>query len=219
VIYGTAWKEDATERCVTAAIAAGFRAFDTANQRKHYFEAGTGAAIAASGLPRDALFLQTKFTFARGQDHRLPYDPAAAPAEQVAQSFRSSLEHLGVSALDSYVLHGPSQRPGLGRADREVWAAMEALHDAGQTRFLGVSNVDRDQLVALCEGARIRPAYVQNRRGLTPAQVVFRFAVDVGMLPLTGTTDPAHMRQDLAAVAAEPLAEGDVARIAAIGAG
>ena len=44
--YGTAWKEDRTEALTQLALAAGFRGIDTANQRKHYFEAGVGAAVA-----------------------------------------------------------------------------------------------------------------------------------------------------------------------------
>ena len=44
-LYGTAWKEDDTERLTRLAIDAGFRGIDTANQRKHYFEAGVGAAM------------------------------------------------------------------------------------------------------------------------------------------------------------------------------
>src|SRR5688572_2377028 len=111
--YGTAWKEDRTEALTALALAAGFRAIDTANQRKHYHEAGVGAAIAKSGIARDALYLQTKFTHAPGQDSRLPYDPNAPIAQQVAQSFRSSLEHLGTTYIDSYVLHGPSTPVGL----------------------------------------------------------------------------------------------------------
>src|SRR5689334_20052296 len=47
-LYGTAWKEDDTERCTAAALAAGFRGIDTANQRKHYHEAGVGAAVASA---------------------------------------------------------------------------------------------------------------------------------------------------------------------------
>ena len=46
LLYGTAWKEDATEDLVTLALEQGFRGIDTANQRKHYYEAGTGAAVA-----------------------------------------------------------------------------------------------------------------------------------------------------------------------------
>jgi diketogulonate reductase-like aldo/keto reductase len=264
-LYGTAWKEDETERLTRLALDAGFRGIDTANQRKHYFEAGAGAAVAKAiadgAVRREELFLQTKFTYRDGQDHRLPYDPHADPATQVRQSFASSLEHLRVETLDSYVLHGPSRRRGLAPADLEVWRAMEELHSAGRTRFLGISNVALDQLEALCATAAVRPMFVQNRcfarthwdarvrafcrangviyqgfslltanvaelrsaafrdivrrTGRTPAQVVFRFALQAGMLPLTGTTDPAHMKEDLAALDFE-LAPEDVAAIEAI---
>src|SRR6266498_980228 len=166
-IYGTAWKEDATERLTRLALDAGFRGIDTANQRRHYFEAGVGAAVAGAigdgMVRRDELFLQTKFTYASGQDHRLPYAPKADPATQVRQSFASSLEHLQVETIDSYVLHGPSRRRGLSDVDVAVWRAMEALQAAGKTRFLGVSNVELEQLDSLCRMASVRPAFVQNR--------------------------------------------------------
>src|SRR6202030_3307490 len=100
-LYGTAWKEDETQRLTELALQQGFRGIDTANQRRHYLEAAVGQAIAASIarrlVTRDELLLHTKFTFRRGQDHRLPYDPAAPIAAQVEQSFASSLEHLGTS--------------------------------------------------------------------------------------------------------------------------
>jgi diketogulonate reductase-like aldo/keto reductase len=229
------------------AMRIGFRGIDTANQRRHYHEAGVGAAVVScidkGLLTRDELFVQTKFTFRRGQDHRLPYDPEAPVGTQVSQSFASSLEHLGVAVIDSYVLHGPSQSSGLSAADWEAWRAMEALHQARRARLLGVSNVSLEQLRLLCEGARVRPRFVQNRcyaargwdrnvrqycaangiayqgfslltanpqvlahpavgriarrHGRGPTQVVFRFALDAGMIPLTGTTDPEHARADL----------------------
>src|SRR3984957_6411724 len=107
-LYGTAWKEDRTVALVELAIRTGFRAIDTANQRKHYFEAGVGEGLAAvyrAGIvTREDLFLQTKFTNQRGQDHRLPYDPKARLAVQVAQSMASSLEHLATDYVDSFVL-------------------------------------------------------------------------------------------------------------------
>src|SRR6267142_2659346 len=104
-LYGTAWKEDETRRLTELALRQGFRGIDTANQRRHYHEAAVGQGIAAavkSGLvARADLFLQTKFTFRRGQDDRLPYDPSAPIRAQVAQSFASSLEHLGTTIIDS----------------------------------------------------------------------------------------------------------------------
>lgn len=246
-LYGTAWKEEATAGLVRRAIAHGFRGIDTANQRKHYHEAAVGEAIAAEiqngVVTRDDLFLQTKFTFQGGQDHRLPYDPAAPVPLQVEQSFASSLVHLGTDRIDAFILHGPSQRAGLAAADWEAWRAMEAIHASGRTRWLGISNVSREQLEMLVTGARVQPQFVQNRcfamRGwdrvvrsycrqhsilyqgfslltanrdvlATPviaaiaarhersvSQIIFRFALDVGMLPLTGTTSDAHMQADL----------------------
>src|ERR1700730_12086182 len=246
-LYGTAWKEEETRRLTELALQQGFRGIDTANQRRHYHEAAVGQAIAASiasGLVvREDLFLQTKFTFRRGQDHRLPYDPKAPIPIQVEQSFACSLQHLGTERIDSYLLHGPTQRVGLAPADWEGWRAMEAIHDSGRARLLGVSNVTLEQLQRLCQQARIRPRFVQNRcyavrgwdrdvrkfcaaNGLvyqgfslltanrealvrhelariaerhsrTVSQIVFRFALDVGMMPLTGTTDAGHLRADL----------------------
>lgn len=65
-LYGTAWKENETQRLTELALRQGFRGIDTANQRRHYHEAAVGQGIAAaieSGLVvRDDLFLQTKFT-------------------------------------------------------------------------------------------------------------------------------------------------------------
>lgn len=75
LLYGTAWKEDATQRLTELAVQQGFRGIDVANQRRHYDEAAVGRAISKtirSGLlAREDLFLQTKFTFKAGQDHRL----------------------------------------------------------------------------------------------------------------------------------------------------
>ncbi len=248
-LYGTAWKEDRTAALTELAIRMGFRAIDTANQRRHYFEAGVGQGLAAAYLAgvvtREDLFLQTKFTYQRGQDHRLPYDPAASFSVQIAQSMASSLEHLGTDHLDSYVLHGPSSGYDWTEADAEVWEAMRRERDAGRTRFLGVSNVSLHHLEQMAATHTEGPAFVQNRcfarlgwdrdlrsfclerriiyQGFSlltantevlrdpvvtelaerahaiPSQLVFAFARAVGILPLTGTSDPEHMKQDLAA--------------------
>jgi diketogulonate reductase-like aldo/keto reductase len=157
--YGTAWKEERTRALTAQAIAAGFRAIDTANQRRHYHEAAVGEALS---VPRDEIFLQTKFTYARGQDHRLPYDPHARVAVQVAQSMESSLAHLGTTHVDALLLHGPWSNRGIAREDREAWLAMEELQRAGKVRLLGISNVSLEQLVSLLETG-VRPSLVQNR--------------------------------------------------------
>lgn len=166
-IYGTAWKEARTTHLTELALSAGFRGVDTANQRKHYVEASVGEALrnelGRSLRSRDEVFLQTKFTYARGQDDRLPYDARADVAAQVLESFESSLSHLGTTYIDSYLLHGPSYTSGLSEDDRRVWRAMESLHDSGKVRLLGVSNVSREQLELFNEFARVKPAFVQNR--------------------------------------------------------
>ncbi len=166
-LYGTAWKEERTAALTEQALRAGFRAIDTANQRKHYFEAGVGqgliAAYQAGLVTRADIFLQTKFTYQRGQDDRLPYDPAASLSVQVAQSVASSLEHLGTDYVDSYLLHGPASNYDWTDEDAEVWGAMTEARDAGHTRLLGVSNVSLEQLERMADKHDEVPAFVQNR--------------------------------------------------------
>lgn len=247
-MYGTAWKKEATTQLVLLAVEAGFTAIDTANQLIHYQEALVGDALLAltkQGITREKLFLQTKFTPMNGQDHRTPYDAVADLTTQVNQSFDSSLAHLHTDYLDSYVLHGPYSRRGLGKEDWEVWAAMEGLYESRKTKMIGISNVSAEQLALLCQRAKHKPMVVQNRcyaafgwdkevreicrahhviyqgfslltanrevfvdppvraiaarLGTGVAQVIFRFAMEVGMLPLTGTTSVQHMKEDLLA--------------------
>ncbi len=166
-LYGTAWKEDRTAALTALAIRSGFRAIDTANQRKHYFEEGVGQALAdlyrEGAVKRDELFLQTKFTYQRGQDHRLPYDAEAALSTQVAQSLASSLQHLATDYVDSFVLHGPSSNYDWTDDDAEVWEAMHKERDEGRARFLGVSNVSLAHLEQLEKNNSELPTFVQNR--------------------------------------------------------
>ncbi len=260
-MYGTAWKEDATARLVELAVDSGFTAIDTANQLIHYQEALVGNGLMAlykKGIDRQALFLQTKFTSVNGQDHRTPYDASADLTTQVNQSMESSLAHLHTDYVDSYVLHGPYSRGGLGTSDWEVWTALEELYRAKKTRMIGISNVTAEQLTQLCDKARTKPMVVQNRcyastgwdqdvrdicrthniiyqgfslltansnviadptvraiaqrLGATSAQVIFRFAQQIGMLPLTGTTNAQHMKEDLQSEALILTAE-DVEKI------
>ena len=249
-VYGTAWKEERTAELTEQALRVGFRGIDTANQRKHYFEAGVGEALLSAYqegiVTRPDLFLQTKFTYHRGQDHRLPYDASARLSVQVTQSLTSSLEHLGADYVDSFVLHGPASVYGWTQEDAEVWEGMGRERDAGRTCHLGVSNVGFEHLEQMEASGAELPAFVQNRcfarlgwdrevrafcqkrkivyqgfslltanpevlehpafvnvateLNATPAQVVFAFAQAIGILPLTGTSDPEHMQQDLASL-------------------
>jgi diketogulonate reductase-like aldo/keto reductase len=261
-LYGTAWKEDRTQAVVELALEQGFRGIDAANQRRHYHEAAVGQAVQSAiqrGLvSRDELFLQSKFTFRQGQDHRLPYDLNAPIAVQVEQSYTSTLQHLGVQHLDSYLLHGPMQRVGLTEDDWSAWRAMETIAKSGRVRLLGVSNFTADQLRQLISGATILPRFVQNRcyasqgwgrevrdvcraqgiiyqafslltanrsllasawihdiakrYGRSVEQVIFRFAIGLGMLPLTGTTDKDHMQADLEVLGFQ-VQQADLSRI------
>jgi len=245
-IYGTAWKEDVTAELVNIAVSNGFSGIDTANQPRHYQEHLVGEALlklSGEGIEREDLFLQSKFTPADGHDHRIPYDPSADLTTQVTQSFESSLKNLHTDYLDSYLLHGPYSHPGLGNEDWEVWSTIEKLYKSGKARFIGISNVNIEQLKLLTEKAEIKPMVVQNRcfaaqgwdravrdfckahnivyegfslltanpfilqnsgvqgiagrLGRTPEQVVFRFSIQIGILPLTGTTSELHMKEDL----------------------
>jgi diketogulonate reductase-like aldo/keto reductase len=247
-LYGTAWKEERTPALTELALRAGFRGIDTANQLRHYFEEGVGQGLAAAYragiVVRGDLFLQTKFTYQRGQDHRLPYDPAAMLTVQVAQSMESSLMHLGTDHVDCYVLHGPTSNYDWTDDDTETWEAMRKERDGGRTRLLGVSNVSLGHLQRMAAANIELPAFVQNRcyarlgwdratrqfcrdntityQGFslltanqevlthpaiadlaerseaTPAQIIFSFARSIGILPLTGTSNVGHMKEDLA---------------------
>jgi len=245
IIYGTAWKKADTARLVRLAIQTGFRGIDTACQPKHYDEAGVGTGVAASlgqGLSRAELYLQTKFTSLSGQDpDRIPYDRKATLSDQIAQSVKASLVNLQTDYLDCVLLHSPM--PTMAQT-QSAWRALEAFVDAGQVRQLGISNCYRqDDLEGLFEGARIKPAVVQNRfyadtnydrdiraycdlrqiiyqsfwtlsanpqllahktiigpaaiHRRTPAQILFRYLTQIGVVPLTGTKSDAHMREDL----------------------
>jgi len=251
LLYGTAWKKERTEELVKLAFRNGFRGIDSANQGRHYNEAGTGTAVAASvakGLStRGELFLQSKYTYPRGHESGSePYDVAATVREQVRQSFASSLQKFGTDYLDSYLLHGPLVKKRLRSSDLEVWATLEELYAEGRVRAIGVSNFDAHQLSELISSAKVVPHLAQvrtfavkgwddrsggvrkicqehsivyeayslltaNRAALkstamqtvaasrkeTEQQVAFRYALGLGMVVLTGTTDDAHMAQDL----------------------
>ena len=250
MIYGTAWKKDATAKYTLRALHAGFRSLDTANHPKHYNESLVGEAIARSGIERGQLWVQTKFTPDACDDTERslhPYDERAAVAEQVRQSFSSSLEHLRLEYVESYLLHAPYARVHnevISSKTVEAWRAMEDLVREGRARRIGVSNIGVGELRALFNAAEIKPSFVQNQcvaasddwdsgvrnfcaergiayqgfrlltgnqhllneasqyevrrvasvHGVTPEQVVYRFAQQhLGVIPLSGPTQQRHM--------------------------
>jgi 2,5-diketo-D-gluconate reductase A len=136
---------DATRRAVSTALQVGYRHIDTAQGYGN--EADVGRALAESGVPRDDVFITTKF------------NPQAADAEAEA---RLSLDRLGIERLDLYLVHWP-----LGGPTR-AWDGMERALESGLTRAIGVSNFDDRELEAVCKASRHPPA--ANQIQLSPFQ-------------------------------------------------
>ncbi|WP_369240254.1 aldo/keto reductase [Streptomyces sp. R21] len=130
-----------TEQAVTEALAAGYRMIDTAAAYGN--EEAVGRAIAASGIPRDELFVTTKLWV---QD---------TGEENTARAFETSLGKLGLDHLDLYLIHQP-----YGDV-HGCWRAMENLNREGRVRAIGVSNFYADRLVDLIDRNEITPAVNQ----------------------------------------------------------
>ena len=133
---------DQTQQVVEQALAAGYRHLDTAASYGN--EEAVGAAIAASGVPREDLFVTTKLWI------------QARPGEQpVKEAFATSLRKLGLDYLDLYLIHQP-----LGDY-YSAWRAMEDLNRDGAVKAIGVSNFHGDRLVDLIEHNDVVPAVNQ----------------------------------------------------------
>ncbi|MEV0636711.1 aldo/keto reductase [Streptomyces sp. NPDC050619] len=136
--------DDEAEQAVATALEAGYRSIDTAAIYGN--EAGTGKAIAASGVPREDIFLTTKlWNSDQGYDSTL-------------RAFDTSLETLGVDYLDLYLIHWP-----LPSADKYVdtYKAFEKLHADGRIRAIGVSNFLPEHLRRLIGETSVIPAVNQ----------------------------------------------------------
>ena len=133
--------DDETEQAVSDALAAGYRALDTAASYGN--EEAVGRAIANSGIPRSELFVTTKLWI---QD---------AGEQQARGGFERSLERLGLDHLDLYLIHQPfGDYYG-------SWRAMQELQREGLARAIGVSNFYPDRLVDLADHNEIVPAVNQ----------------------------------------------------------
>lgn len=153
--FGTAGLGDRTAVSVGAALAAGYRLLDSAQAREWYREDLVGAALEATALPRESVFVTTKI-----HPRHLGY---AQTAERVAVSLRE----LQVDCVDLLLLHYPACWGDLCGGEtpagtwRDSWRALEAAKAAGQARALGVSNFDAAQLRELLQWAKEPPDVVQ----------------------------------------------------------
>ncbi|KAF2494708.1 aldo-keto reductase-like protein [Lophium mytilinum] len=170
-IYGTAWKKDNTTKLVKEALAAGFRAVDTAAQPRHYREELVGNALRDvykdGVIRREDIFLQTKYTTPAGQDRtNMPYNAADSLQKQIETSVASSLRNLrpsddseAGSYIDCLLMHSPL--PTLTQT-LDAWYVLEAFVPE-KIQSLGISNVDLETLEHIHENSRVKLSVVQNR--------------------------------------------------------
>jgi 2,5-diketo-D-gluconate reductase A len=137
--------DEETQAAVEAALAAGYRHLDTAASYGN--EAAVGAAVKASGIARDELFITTKLW--------IQHAPAGSVEEDTKRAFENSLHRLGLDYVDLYLIHQP-----LGDYYGE-WRAMQDLNREGRARAIGVSNFHPDRLVDLIDHNGTVPAVNQ----------------------------------------------------------
>ncbi len=237
---------DETERAVSLALEAGYRSIDTAAAYRN--EAGVAAAIAASGLARDELFLTTKLW------------NADQGRERALAAFDRSLDELGVEEVDLYLIHWP-----LPSANRyvETWRALEEVLASGRARAIGVSNFQIEHLQRLLDETEVVPAVNQielhprlqqaplrafharheivteawsplaqggalledptivsiaGEHGRTPAQVVLRWHLQLGNVVIPKSVTPARIAENLD-VFGLALSDDEMAAIGALDAG
>jgi 2,5-diketo-D-gluconate reductase A len=234
-----------TERVVSVALEAGYRSIDTA--AAYHNEHGVGRAIAASGLPREEIFVTTKLW---NSDHGY---------ERALRAFDASARRLGLDVVDLYLIHWP-----VPMADRyvETWKALEKLAADGRVRAIGVSNFNPEHLRRLLAEtatvpavnqvelhpqfpqARLRALHAElgiateawsplaqgtvlahptitrlaKRHGVTPAQVVLRWHVQLGNIVIPKSVTPQRIRENIDVFGFELSAE-DLATIATVDTG
>ncbi|MCH6163977.1 aldo/keto reductase [Streptomyces marispadix] len=217
--------EAETQSVVAYALEVGYRSIDTAALYKN--EAGTGRALAASGIPREELFVTTKLW---NTDHG--YDAAL-------RAFDTSLTKLGLEYVDLYLIHWPLPARNLYV---ETWRALEKIHAEGRARAIGVSNFHPAHLRRLTQQADVVPAVNQielhprlqqralrafdsdlgiateawsplgrnngvlddpavariaEKHGRTPAQVVLRWHLQLGNIVIPKSATPSRVRENL----------------------
>lgn len=217
--------DDEAEKAVTTALEAGYRSIDTAAIYGN--EEGTGKAIAASGVPREELFVTTKLWNAdQGYDSTL-------------RAFDASLEKLGLDHVDLYLIHWPLPSKGLAT---DTYKAFEKIQADGRATSIGVSNFLPEHLDKLTAETSVIPAVNQielhphlqqrasrerhaelgiateawsplgqgkgllevpaivaiaQKHGRTPAQVVLRWHVQLGNVVIPKSVTPSRIKENI----------------------
>ena len=229
-------KGDEGERAIVAALQGGYRHIDTAQEYGN--EDTVGKAVRASGIPREQIFVTTKFL------------PGRADSEAEAER---SVERLGLDYIDLYLVHDPRRNPVW------AWPGMEAALARGLTRSIGVSNFSPENLDALLAVASVPPAVnqlqlnpfayrreliaaceargiaveayspltrgadlanpviarVAARLGRTPAQVMLRWGLEHGLIVLPKSNRPERQLEN-AAIFDFALDAADIAELDAL---
>ncbi|HEX6689412.1 MAG TPA: aldo/keto reductase [Solirubrobacterales bacterium] len=236
---------DDTQAVVEEALEVGYRHIDTAAAYRN--ERGVGAAIAASGVPREEIFVTTKLW-----NSQQGY-------ESTLGAFEKSLDRLGLDRLDLYLIHWPV--PTEGRA-LDTWRAFERIQEEGGSRTIGVSNFRVEDLEMLEREAEMLPTVnqielhphfpqtelrawhlehriateawsplaqgdllanetisgVAARHGRTPAQTILRWHLQLGNVVIPKSVTPARIRDNFELFDFE-LTGDDMTEIAALDVG
>ncbi|RKR06892.1 diketogulonate reductase-like aldo/keto reductase [Kushneria sinocarnis] len=223
--------ETDTEQAVKEAIRLGYRHIDTAQDYGN--EAGVGAAMKASGVSRDELFVTTKLA-AQYKSY-----------EGAAEAIDASLERMGLDYIDMMIIHSPQPWGEFGGDERffegnRAWRALEEAYEAGRLHAIGLSNFteqDIDNILSTCSvapmvnqilahvsntpGALIEYsqargmlveayspmghgelfkndeiAQMADKYGVSVPQLCIRYTLQLGLLPLPKTANPAHMQNN-----------------------
>ncbi|MGI5438923.1 aldo/keto reductase [Streptomyces shenzhenensis] len=217
--------DDEAERAVATALEAGYRSIDTAALYGN--EAGTGRAVAASGLPREDIFVTTKL------------DNGDQGYDATLRAFDASLAKLGLDYVDLYLIHWPLPARG---TYIDSYKAFEKLYGDGRVRAIGVSNFLPEHLERLIAETSVIPAVNQielhphlqqhaareyhaeqgiateawsplgqgkgllevpaivaiaQKHNRTPAQVVLRWHVQLGSVVIPKSVTPSRIRENI----------------------
>ncbi|WP_422390752.1 aldo/keto reductase [Arthrobacter sp. N1] len=217
-------KDDEAATTVERAISAGYRLIDTAENYRN--EKGVGEGVRRSGVPREELFITTKFN----REHH--------SVDGVRRAFETSADLLGVDYVDLLLVHWPN--PGQGRHVEAV-QGIAALMDEGLVRAIGTSNYKPSHLQDVIDAGIVpdvnqiqldpqRPRIVDRAfhdehgivteswsplgqgsglldepavraiaeaHGMTPAQVVLRWHVQQGLVAIPKSSHPERLAQNL----------------------